>query len=640
MKGGRRSPDNAARRGKQERMKKHTWMGLLVGMGWGAVASAATNEVAQEQVVVSATRVEMPVTAVGSSVTVIDQEAMATHQYPTVVEALREVPGLDVVQLGGPGGTASTFLRGAKSEQTLVLVDGVPMNDAAGLGRGADVSQLPVENIERIEVLRGPQSTLYGADAIGGVINIVTRKGSGPAAGSVTAEAGSFNTFNEKAEVHGGTRLYNYSAGASRQDADSISSADRRNGNPEKDPYGRTEASARLGWTPVEEFEASGIVRWNNARYNYDSSASGMLSDSNDRGTLDSLLLYGEGKAKLLDGLWRPRLGASWVSQEREDTSSMSDSTFDSLIEKMEWQNDFYLGKANLVTAGLEYQQESADSTYEAPGYVDRFDRKTERHESAYGQDVVTLGSLTTAVGGRLDDYDSFGSQETWRVAPVYDVAATSTRIKGSYGTGFKAPSLFQLYSSYGSPDLNPETSRGWDAGLEQDLPGKILTVGATYFANRFDNMIDYDFVTSKYGNISRAEASGLETYAVARPCKDLTLRGSYTYTDTQDKTTDTPLLRRPRHKASLDTTYAFTPKFRGTVSVSYVGQRQDEDFTTFQDVVISDYTLVNLYASYDVHRNVTLFGRVENLFDEKYQEVLGYGTPGIAGYGGVKVTF
>ena len=225
-------------------------------------------------------------------------------------------------------------------------------------------------------------------------------------------------------------------------------------------------------------------------------------------------------------------------------------------------------------------------------------------------------------------------------MAPVYDIAATGTRLRGSYGTGFKAPSLFQLYSAYGSTDLNPEKSQGWDAGAEQDLMDGTLTVGASYFENRFDDMIDYDFVTSKYGNVSKAEARGVETFVTAKPVKDLSVRASYTYTDTQDKTTHAELLRRPRNKAALDTTYAFTRKFRGTFGLIYVGERQDEDFSAFKNITLAGYTLVNLYASYDVYQNVTLFARVENLFDEHYEEVLGYGTPGRAGYGGVKVTF
>ncbi|MEI6165712.1 MAG: TonB-dependent receptor [bacterium] len=611
------------------------WVGGLQGSG-----AASTNEVTQQQVVVTATRVAQPLVTVGSSLTVVDQAQLAARQCATVVDALREVPGLDVVQLGGAGGTVSTFIRGAASEQTLVLVDGVQLNDPAGLGRGADLSQMPLQNIERIEVLRGPQSPLYGADAIGGVINIITKKGAGPVGGEVSAEAGSFNTFNEKAAVRGGTSNYNYSVGVSRQDSDGISSAAEKNGNPEKDGYRRTELSSRLGWTPADEFEANVILRWNQADYGYDDFMNGRPVDGDNQGAYDLLSLYGEGKGKLLNGQWRPRVGGSWVSQSREDTSSIGNSTFDSLLQKLEWQNDLYMGDANIVTAGIEAQQEAAESTYESYGYVDQFERQTARHQSAYAQDILTTGPLTTTAGGRVDSYDSFGTESTWRLAPSYAVATTGTRFKGSYGTGFKAPSLFQLYSSYGSPELNPESSQGWDAGVEQEIEGDRFLVGVTYFENQFDNLIDYDFVTMKYGNVNQAEAHGVEAFVTAMLVKDLSVRAAYTYTDTENKLTGEQLLRRPRNKASLDTTYDVTVKLKGTVSVIYVGERMDEDFATYMATPLDGYVLVNLYASYDVRKNMTLFGRLENLFDEEYEPAIGYGSPGRAGYGGVKVTF
>ncbi len=621
-------------------MKKMVVTGLVIAGGFLRAEAVPTNAVSQQSVVVTATKVEQWLSAVGSSVTVVDQRQLSERQCTTVEEALREVPGLDVVQLGGAAGTMSTFIRGAASEQTLVLVDGVPLNDPSGVGRGADLSQMPAQNIERIEVLRGPQSTLYGADALGGVINIITKKGTGPVGGEVSAEAGSFNTFNENAAVRGGTSNYNYSVGVSRQDSDGISSAAEKNGNPEKDGYRRTDVSGKLGWTTADEFEANVLVHWNQSDYAYDDFLDGRPVDGDNQGTVELVSLYGEGKGKLMDGFWRPRVGGAWVSQSREDTSSVGTSSFDSLLQKLEWQNDLYLGEANILTAGAELQQEAADSTYETAGYVDRFDRKTARHQSAYAQDILMTGPLTTTAGGRVDSYDSFGTESTWRVAPSYDITSSGSRIKGSYGTGFKAPSLFQLYSSYGSPNLNPESSKGWDAGVEQEIAGDFIVVGATYFENQFEDLIDYDFVTMKYGNINQAETRGVETFVTAKPVKDLSVRAAYTYTDTENKLTGEQLLRRPRNKVALDTTYAFTAKLKGTVGVIYVGERADEDFATYRVTTLDGYMLVNLYASYDVRKNVTLFGRVENLFDEEYEQAIGYGTPGRAGYGGVKITF
>ena len=614
-----------------------TGLALISGV---VMAESNTNAVVQKTIVVTATRVALPAESVGSSVTVVDRAQLAEKQNTTVVEALSEVPGVDVVRNGGLGSRSAVFLRGAQSDQVLVLVDGVEVNDPSGTGRGADLSQIPVENIERIEVLRGPQSTLYGADAMGGVVNIVTRKGTGPLSGEVSAEGGSFNTFNETAAVRGGNRNFNYSVGATRQDSAGISSASEKNGNEEKDGYGREELSSRLGWTPVEEFEANAVVRWNRSAYDYDAFENGRPVDSDDHAVADQLLLYGEGRLRLLDGLWQQRLGVSWVDHDRDDASSLSDSSFDSLLKKVEWQHDIHFSEANIATAGLEYEEESAESVYEALGYVDRFDRQTARNKALYVQDYAAMGDLSGTLGMRADDNDAFGSETTWRVAPVYAIKATDTRVKGSYGTGFKAPSLFQLYSIYGNTGLHPETSQGWDAGVEQDVGGKQVTVGVTYFDNQFDDLIDYDFATSTYGNIAKAETKGVESFVTARPVADLLIRAAYTYMDAFDRTTGEFLQERARNKGSLDVTYAFTRKLRGTVSTIFVGERQDVDYAAQQRTTLDAYTLMNFYVSYDVRKNVTVFGRIENAFDTDYEQVLGYGTPGRAGYGGVKLTF
>jgi vitamin B12 transporter len=620
-----------------------TKYGLMVA-GWIAVGGLAaagtdTNAVPKQTIVVTATRVAMPVTEVGNSVTVVDSAQLSSKQDQTLAEAMRTVPGVDVVRNGGAGSRVAVHLRGTQSDQVLVLVDGVEVNDPSGTGRGADLSQLPVENIERIEILRGPQSTLYGADAIGGVINVITRKGAGPLAGEVSAEGGSFGTFNETAAMRGSNSRFNYSVGASRQDSEGISSAAEKNGNPEKDGFGRTELSSRLGWTPVSEFDATALIRWNRSNYDYDSFLNGAPADSADHAEAERLLLNGEGKLRLFDGQWEQRLAGSWVDHDRNDVSAMGDSSFDSLLKKAEWQNDVHVGEANTVTAGVEWEEESSESVYEGLDVVDRFERQTARNKAAYLQDSAKAGALSATAGVRVDDPDTFASETTWRVAPVYEIAPAGTRVKGSYGTGFKAPSLFQLYSIYGSPELGPEKCRGWDAGVEQDL-GERVTLGVTYFMNELEDMIEYDFATSKYGNVAEAETKGVESFVTARAMDDLTVRASYTYMDTLDKATGAELRQRPRNKGSVEVSYAFTSKFRGTAGVTWVGEREDLNYATYQAETLAAYTLVNLYAAYDVRKNVTLFGRIENLFDEVYEQVIGYGTPGRAGYGGVKVTF
>jgi vitamin B12 transporter len=615
---------------------------VMAAMLAGGLAMGETNVAVStpKPIVVTATRVAVPANTVGCSMTVVDSAQLRERQCVSIVDALRGVPGMDVNQSGGRGGIASGYIRGSQSEQILVLVDGVELNDPVKPGRGVDLSEIPIENVDRIEVLRGPQSTLYGADAIGGVVNIITKKGKGPVGGDVKVEGGSFNTWNESMEVRGGNERGHFAVGVSREDSDGISSASEKNGNTEKDGYDRTELSGRFGWTPAEEYGADAVVRWSRFNSDYDGFKDGRPADSDDRAEQERLLVSGNGRLELFEGLWRQRVGGSLVDHQRDDFSSMGSSSFDSQLAKVDWQNDLYLGEHNILTAGLEYEEEQAESIYEAAGYIDRFDPHTARNKAAYVQDYVTAGPLSAVAGMRVDDHNAFGSESTWRVAPVYEVEGTGTRIKASYGTGFKAPSLFQLYSVYGSPELNPETSQGWDAGVEQDLRDGTFTVGATYFHNEFEDMINYDYELSKYNNIGAAEAQGVETFVTARPVKALTVRGSYTYTDTENKETGKRLDRRPRHKASLDTTYAFTATVRGTASLMVVGESTDMDFATSETVMLDSYLLATLAAEYDVRKNVTLFGRVENLFDEEYEQVFGYGTPGRAGYGGVKMSF
>lgn len=608
----------------------------------GGLAIGQTNvtRVTAVPIVVTATRVEVPANTVGSSLTVVDGEQLRARQCVSIVDALRGVPGVDLTQSGGRAGLAAGYIRGAQSEQMLVLVDGIELNDPVKPGRGVDLSSIPIENIERIEVLRGPQSTLYGADAIGGVVNIITRQGRGPAAGTVKVEGGSFNTWNESVEASGGDTRGHFAVGASREDSGGISSASKKNGNTEKDGYDRTELSGRFGWTPAAAYGVDGVVRWTRSNSDYDGFANGKPVDSDDHAEQDRLLAGANGRLSLLDGRWKQRLGVAMVDHQRDDFSSMGASSFDSRLRQCDWQNDLRVGERQTVTAGLEYEEETAKSVYEAMGYIDRFDRHTARNKAAYLQDSVTAGPVSAAAGVRVDSHDAFGSETTWRVAPVYAVEGTGTRLKASYGTGFKAPSLFQLYSAYGSPDLDPETSRGWDAGVEQDLMDERVTAGVTFFRNDFEDMIDYDFALSRYGNVGRAAARGVEAFVTARPTDALTVRASYTYTDTENKDTGAALWRRPRNKASIDAAYAFTSKARGGASVVYVGERTDIDYAAYQTITLDSYVLAGLRAEYDLRKHVTLFGRVENLLDEQYEEVFGYGTPGRAGYGGVKVTF
>jgi vitamin B12 transporter len=608
------------------------------------------------EVVVTASRVETPAREVASSITVISAQEIREKQKTDVLEVLRSVPGLDVVRTGGPGKETAVFLRGAKSEQTLVLIDGVEMNDPTSPGRAYDFANLTTDNIERIEILRGPQSTLYGSDAMGGVINIITKKGKEKMAAFASGEYGSFKTFIGKAGVSGGNRWVNYSLGLSYSDTEGISAANEKDGNTEKDGYQNKSVSARVGFTPTESFDLDFIFRYTDAKADIDNFGGTGGDDPNNTTTTKQLFFRTQAGLSLFNDFWQQKLGFSLSNHKRRGnndpdpahTGELSRDSYDGRLLKLDWQHDLHLHKTNTLTLGVETEEERAESSYYSESFfgpfTSTFEEKTARTTGYYLQDQIKLwDSWFTTLGLRLDDHSKFGNETTYRITSAYLIRQTGTKIKGTYGTGFKAPSLYQLYApTYGDENLKPEKSAGWDAGLEQTLWGERLVLGATYFSNRFKDLIDFDSGTSKYINIGEAETKGVELFASVQPADDLTLRASYTYTDTEDKSTGKPLLRRPKNKAGVDVGYRFLKRGNINLGLVYVGERDDLDFSTFPAtrVELGDYLLVNLAASFDITKNFQVYGRIENLLDENYEEVKGYGTPGVSVFGGLKLSF
>jgi len=626
----------------------------------GQPKGGGEGEEAPEQLVVTATRLETPARRVGSSITVITRREIEQKKAPTVLELLRTVPGLDVVRSGPAGGQSSVFLRGAKSEHTLVLVDGVEMNDPITPGRSFDWAHLTTDNVERIEVLRGPQSTLYGSDAIGGVINIITRKGKGKPRVTITAEAGSRHTFRESLSVLGSTPVFRYAISTSRFQTDGISAAERRDGNREKDGYRNTTCSARLGFTPAENFDVDLIFRRMRGKADLDNFGGPGGDDPNYTSDTRQHFVRAQGRLRLLGGDWVQKFGLSLSDHHRTTRNNpdaahpldLERSAYDGQIVRFDWQHDFRLHDTNTLTVGFETERESGKSRYHSDGawgpYDSAFPRKTARTDSIYVQDAIALfDRFFATVGLRYDHHEQFGSQLTWRVAPTLVFPETGTRIKGSVGTGFKAPTLFQLYDPlYGNPALRPEKSRGCDFGVEQDLFGGMVTLDATCFRNKFDDLIDFVFAgwSGSYQNVSKAESKGVELGATVRPTDNLTLRATYTYTHTEDKATGLQLLRRPKHKAGLEVNWRVLKTTNVHLSAAYIGPRKDLFFdnTTFTSsrVTLGSYVLVNLAVSHDVTKNIQVYGRIENLLDQHYQEVKGYGAPGIGFFGGVRGTF
>jgi vitamin B12 transporter len=625
--------------------------------------SAAAEEVftQMKEVVVTATRDEVPIEQVGSSITVVTAKEIELQQKQTVADVLRMVPGLDVVRSGGAGQTVSIFMRGADSRHTLVLIDGVELNDPSTTGGEYYFGFLTKDNIERIEVLRGPQSTLYGSHAIGGVINIITKRGSGRPTGFVSAEGGSLYTARESAGISGSTDLVNYSLSLSRLDSSGISAAASRDGNREADGYQNTAVAARLGITPTQNSDIDMSLRYTKTRNEADNGGGAGADDPNRVMRNEELQFRTQGTLLLFNDLWEQKLGVSINDLTRSDDNDrdadhpldFQRSEYQGQTVKFDWQHILRLHKSNTLLVGAETKEEKAQSRLYLESsfgpYTNNWAEQSARTNGLYLQDQLNLwDNWFSTAGVRLDDHDRFGSKATYRFTTAYLFKQTDTRLKGSYGTGFKAPSLYQLFDpANGNANLKPEKSTGWDVGIEQVLLNRQIQLGATYFRNDYEQLIDWELVDpvwyiGMYKNVAKTSSKGVELTASYQPIDSLVLRAGYTYNLARDKETGEALLRRPKHKLTADVNYRFLDKGNLNLGLVYVGRRTDDDFSSWPPTTVrlKGYTLVNLAGSYDVTKNLQFFGRVDNLLDREYEEVYGYGTPGISAYGGVKVSF
>lgn len=606
-------------------------------------------------VVVSATKTETSTLQVASSFTIITSKELEKLQNHSVIDALKLVEGMSVVQQGGPGRLSSIFMRGANSEHLMIMIDGVKVNDPSSVSNSYDISTLMTDNIERIEIIRGPQSTLYGSDAIAGIINIFTKKGTSKSNINLLAEGGSNTYYKGNLGLNGKLEFFNYSLSASRMKTDGISAISSKYGATEDDGYSNTTISSRFGFDLSRNFNADLSYRFIDGNTELDQDGKNG-DDPNFFYKVKEHIANAQLNGNFLDGIWEMSLGSSFLSREsdsqddideiRPETSSKVISEGDRL--KFFWQNNFKFLKNNTMTLGIETENESAKSEFayysEWDPYIGSFEEQSIRTTSVYLQDQFTsFNNLFGTIGLRFDNNEQFGSQITYRIAPAYFVSATSTKLKATYGTGFKAPSLFRLYDpTYGNIELQPETSTGWDVGVEQFLFNNLFSLNLTYFNTQFENMFGYD-ENFKTINIKEVKTSGIEFSAQLKNYKSFSASLNYTYTNAKDESPnvqpeDENLVRRPKHSLNLVLDYMFFNRLDLLVKFRYIGEREDTDFSTYPSsrVTLKSYTLIDFAVSYQLTKFLKLQGRVENILDTDYEEVLYYGTLGRSGYLGV----
>lgn len=616
------------------RMKKmKRWMILLGCLLLSA--TAATAEIQKiDPIVVTATRTATPLSQIASAVTVVTAEEIEEKQQTQVLDVLRSVPGLTIIQQGSLGGQASIRTRGTDNKHTLILIDGIEFRDASEIGGGADLANLTTDNIERIEVVRGAQSVIYGSDAIGGVVNIITKKGNRQPEGYVSVEGGSYNTWKETAGFSIGGENARAALSVSRTDSDGFSSYNEDDGFSEDDGYKNTTVSFNVGADLSENFTLNLNFRHTDSAYDYDSS--GIDSDASvDK---DDTLGKVEGILSLLDDKWTIALGTTMTDSNRTSTGTDSfwdNYEFDSTITKFDMLNTIKATDSQTFVIGLESEKEEYESSTSGQGDA--------RTRAVFLQDQIVLGDFVTALGVRVDDHQEFGTETTWRIAPTYSLSSLGTKIKGSIGTGFKAPSLFQLYYPFGgNENLEPEQSTSFDFGIEQPLLDNSVIVAVTWFYNDIDDYIawfddgDFDFFDGDgYANIANLKTKGVETSIDWYPTDVVSLQLGYTYTDTEDED-GARKARIPLHKGTLDVNLYPLDNLQLNLNLLYVSEREDGAAAETLD----SYTLINLASSYQVTDAVKLFGRIDNLFDEDYEEAANYGTAGLSAYAGVKFSF
>ncbi len=608
------------------------------------LTSASADDSNPENVIVTATRIPTPQAQIASSVTVVTSGQIAARQEQTLPEVLKDVPGVNVVQTGGPGGQTSVFMRGTNSNHVKVLIDGIDVSDPSSPNAAFDFGQVLTPDIAKVEVLRGPQSGVYGSDAIGGVINIITKSGSGPAQFTASAEGGSFATFNQAAGVSGSTGGFHYAANIEHfysgatpvTPEDLLLPGEKRH----DDKYNNVTASTKLGYDVSDDFDVGLVARYTNSRIHLTGTDFNLFPSPPDATQSEGNTLQydtrGTAHLVLFGGVLDQTVGLAYSSIRSNDYSPDGPASPSSGNRiKLDWQGNVRLSGDETLVLGAEHERDDIDVPVSANIAIN----------SAYAELQSSFGpNFSNAANIRYDDNDHFGAKVTYRLAPTYTLEAIGIQFKASVGTGFKAPTLEELFENFPSfgffanPNLKPETSIGYDIGFEQPLWGDKLRFGATYFRNNIRNLIDDNATFTSYANVGRAETDGVESFVSYRPLEQLTLRADYTYTEANDEITHQELLRRPKQKVNLDANWQATAALSFNANLLYVGSWTDgnRDFSILR-LRAPGYTTANIAANYDINENFSVYGRVDNLLDEKYQNPVGFLQPGRGFFAGIK---
>lgn len=593
------------------------------------------EEVSSETIVVTANRTERAISQVGESVTVVEEEEIVNRQPSDVLDVLRTVPGVTFNRNGGIGTNAGVSIRGAESDQTVVLIDGVKLNDPASPGGGFNFGPLLLGNIARVEVVRGSQSVLYGSQAIGGVVNLITREPTEELGVFARAEYGARDTAELTGNVSGRFGPVAASIGASYLHTDGISAFSEARGGAERDGFESLGVNGKIDIALSENLSIDLRGFYADGEVGIDGfpAPDYVFADVDEVSYRKDFVGYAGLNADFLDGRFRNRLGFAYTNIDRRNFNFDTDTeTFDANGENRRYEYQGVFDAAEFVELVFGAEREESDfrsGTDEADVWIN----------SVYGQvNLSPVTGLSLTGGVRYDDHETFGDATTFAASGAYTPNSGDTVVRASYGEGFKAPSLYQIYSTYGNPALLPEESESWDVGITHSFLDRRAQIGVTYFERDSTNLIGFVSTATPpfgfYDNTELASAKGWEFGLAVRPVDGFDVALNYTNIDAIDETTGNKLARRAEEKADLVVDYRMSNGIGIGATVLVVGDSFDNASNTRQ---LDGYVVADLRASYGVTEQLEIFGRVENLFDEEYETVYRYGQPGRAVFGGVR---
>jgi vitamin B12 transporter len=591
-------------------------------------------------IVITATGVPQAPETIGQAVTVIDRQTIEQRQTVALSDLLATTPGVTVSRNGGLGALTAVRIRGAEDSQTLTLIDGVRVNDPSSPGGAFDFASLLAGSIDRVEVLRGPNSVPWGSQAIGGVVNVTTMQPGYGLQARGNVEYGSFDTVFANGGVSGKSGIIAASLNAGYLKTDGISTAAS---GTEPDGYRQFGATGRIQIAFTDNISLDLRGYYAHSKVDIDGFAfvpPYLPVDDAEYGKTQELYGYAGLNAAFLNGRFKNRIAFTIADINRDNYDPSFSTTTPSFLargrsERYQYQGDFQVIDQVRLVAGAEH---------ETTRFNDGSLFKSRGVTSFYGEAILSpIDRLTITGGVRYDDDSAFGGHTTWGANAVYTLP-TETTIRASYAEGFKAPTLYQLYGPFGlgNPGLKPETARSYDIGIEQKLIGNTVSASATWFHRDTTNQIDYDQGTFRYGNIDRARAEGVEIALNMRPSSTLTLSAAYSFIDAKNRAPadvdfGNDLARRPHQSVSASIDWK-TPIGLGVgATVLTVGDSFDDAANLNR---LDGYAIVGLRADFPIGDKFSVYGRVDNLFDEKYTVVRGYNTPGRAAYGGIRLKF